>query len=141
MTAHELLEARPDAVLMAQRKLLLGDQLMMEQIGFEQRTRVRNRGLLLDHALLEACLRGALAPAHLGATGFEWRQQTASTEHDHMRHALRVLERDADRRSAGRRMADQCRALEAEDIHEAQDESVARRAAEIRCRIALAEAR
>src|SRR5690242_13079530 len=105
MAAHELCEAGPDAVLMAQRKLLLGDQLVMKQIGLEQRTRVRDRGLVLDHALLEARLRSALAPTHVSATGFERWQQAASAKHDHMRHAIRILERDADGRTTGRGVA------------------------------------
>src|SRR5215831_18615533 len=100
MPAHELFEAAPDAVLVTQRQLLLGDQLMMEEVGFEQRSGILDRRLLLDHALLEPGLRGALAPANLGAARFERRQQAASAEHDHVRHALRMLERDADRRTA-----------------------------------------
>src|SRR6185369_5656493 len=101
MTAHELLEAGPDAVLVAERKLLVGDQFVMEEIGFEQRTRVRERGLLLDHALLEPRLSGALAPTDLGAASFERRQQAASAEHDHMRYAIGIFECDADGGPAG----------------------------------------
>src|SRR5437016_2198940 len=112
MTTHELRETRPDAVVVTQRKLLIGDQLLVEQIGFEQRTRVRDRGLLLDHALLEARLRGALAPAHLSAAGFERRQQAAAAEHNHMGYPIRILERDVDGRTTGRGMADQRRELE-----------------------------
>src|SRR5215475_99159 len=103
MPAHELLEAGPDAVLVAERKLLVGDQLVMEQIGFEQRACVVERRLLLDHALFEARLRGAFAPADFGSAGFERWQQTAGAEHDHMRYAIRILERDADGGSARRR--------------------------------------
>src|SRR5262249_60725298 len=121
MTAHELLEARPDAVLMAQRKLLLGDQLMVEQIGFEQHTRVRNRWLLLDHALLEARLRGALAPAHLGAAGLEWRQQAAGAEHDHVRNAIWILERDTHGGAARGGMCGQWWARGGQPRHEARD--------------------
>src|SRR5215510_9083693 len=138
MPAHELLEATPDAVLVTQRKLFFSDQLVMEEIGFEQRARLLDRRLLLDHALLEPGLRRALAPADFGAASFEWRQEAAGAEHDHVRHPLRILQRNADRGTAGRRMADQRRALEAERIHEAQDEGIARRAGQIRRRIALA---
>src|SRR5262249_25017524 len=35
MPAYEFFEAAPDAVLVTQGKLLLGDQLMMEEVGFE----------------------------------------------------------------------------------------------------------
>src|SRR5690242_1829619 len=101
MPTNELLEARTDAVLVAERKLFLGDQLVMEEIGFEQCTRVRERRLLLDHALLEARLRGALTPADFGSAGFERRQQAASAEHDHMRYAIGILERDADSGTTG----------------------------------------
>src|SRR5262245_11718556 len=101
MPAHELLEAAPDAVLVTQRKLLLGDQRVVEEIGFEQRAGILDRRLLLDHALLEPRLRRALAPTDLGATRIEGRQQAAGAEHDHMRHPLRTLERDADGRTAG----------------------------------------
>src|SRR5262247_593405 len=100
MTVYELLEAAPDAVLVTQRQLLLRDQLVMKEIGFKQRAGVVERRLLLDHALLEPCLRRALASADLGAASFEWRQQAAGAEHHHMRHPLRLLERDADRRPA-----------------------------------------
>src|SRR5262245_56821438 len=141
MTAYELLETTPDAVLVTQCKLLLGDQLVMEKIGFEQRASLLNRWLVLDHALLEPGLRRALAPADFGAASFEWRQEAAGDEHAHVRHPLRILQRNADRGTAGRRMADQRRALEAERIHEAQDEGIARRAGQIWRRIALAEAR
>src|SRR5215831_21261571 len=137
MPAYELFEAAPDAVLVTQRKLLLGDQLMMEEVGFEQSAGVLDCRLLLDHALLEPCLRGALAPTHLGAARFERRQQAAGAKHDDVRHAFRMLERDADGRTARRRMADQGRAREAEHIHEAQDEGVTGGAAEIRSRVAL----
>src|SRR5438093_706289 len=100
MAAHELFEATPGAVLVAQRQLLLDDQLVMEEIGLEQRAGVVERRLLFDHALLEPRLCGALASADFGAVRFERRQQAAGAEYDDVRHALRSLERDADRRAA-----------------------------------------
>src|SRR5262249_10833373 len=100
MPAHELVEAAPDTVLVAQRELRIGDQLVMEEIGFEQRPGIGKRRLLPDHALLEPRLRGALASPYLGAARLARRQQAAGAEHDHMRHPLRILERDADRRTA-----------------------------------------
>src|SRR5215510_735042 len=100
MAAHELIEATPDAVLVPQRQLLLRDQLVVEEIGFEQRAGVVERRLLLDHALLDPGLRCALASAHLGAAGFERWQQAAGAEHDHVRYPLRMLERDADHGTA-----------------------------------------
>src|SRR5262245_50889669 len=122
MAAYELREAGPDAVLVAQRKLLLGHQLVMEQIGLEPRTRVRDRRLLLDPALLEARLRSALACAHVSGAGVERRQQAAGAEHDHMRHASGILERNAHGGTARRGVADQRRALETKHVQEAQNE-------------------
>ncbi len=82
MPAREFDEAGANAVLMAELQFLIGDQLTMEQVRFEQRAGIVKRRFLLDHALFEPRLRRALAAADRGAAGFERRQQAAGAK-DH----------------------------------------------------------
>ncbi len=123
VTAHELLEARADAVLVTQRKLLVGDQLVVEEIGFEQRAGVVERRLLA--CTMRSSSRACAAPSRPPtlvppASSGGSRLPVPSTITCDTRSGC--LERDADRRPAGRRMADQRRLLEPERIHEVQDE-------------------
>ena len=140
MAADKFGKARPDAVLVPKLQFVVGDQLVVEQVGFEQRAGVGQGWFLAHHALFQPCLHGFLAAADLGAGGFERRQETAGPENDEVRHPVGILQRDPQRAIARGRMGDQGGPVEAERIHEAQNELLAVTGTEIVGGVALAEA-
>lgn len=137
----EGLEGRTDAARVAERELIGGDQLVMEEVRLEELPRVFDGGLLGGHAALEALLCRAFIVPGAVARAIERGQEAPRSEHDHMRVAGGLLERELHGGIAGLGMADEGRALEAERVHEFRDEIAAIGGRVVLGRIGEAEAR
>ena len=62
MAPHEGGETHTDRIAVAQRQFLVGDEIMVEEVDFDERARIGKRRLVAYHAFFEPRLRGPSLP-------------------------------------------------------------------------------